>query len=51
MLDRVVKPNQTTLVEIVMRRVVREGTFRLGRLSERSDRDFSKADPGPPLAD
>ena len=48
-LARVVTPNQTTLVDIVMRRVVREGVFLMDRDSERSDRDFSKDDPGPPL--
>ncbi len=48
-LESVVTLNQTTLVDIVMRRVVREGVFRMDRDSERSDRDFSKDDPGPPL--
>lgn len=48
-LSEVVRPNQTTLVEIVMRRVVREGVLRLAPLSKRSDRDFSKDPSGDPL--
>jgi hypothetical protein len=48
-LSEVVRPNQTTLVEIVMRRVVREGVLRLVPLTNRSDRDFSKDPPGDPL--
>jgi hypothetical protein len=46
----VVKPNQTTLVDIVLRRVVREGVFRLARLDKRADTDFAKDPPGDPLA-
>lgn len=49
LLHRVVKPNQTTLVEIVMRRVVREGVFRLDRLKKRSDRDFTRQPEGDPI--
>lgn len=49
MLREVVKPNQTTLVDIVLRRVVREGAFRLVPLAERRDADFSKESPGDPI--
>ncbi|HZF10713.1 MAG TPA: phospholipase [Thermoanaerobaculia bacterium] len=49
MLESVVKPNQTTLVDIVLRRVIREGVFRLVRLDQRSDTDFSKEPPGDPI--
>lgn len=48
-LTTVVKPNQTTLVDIVLRRVVREGVLRLVRLDQRSDKDFSKEPPGEPI--
>lgn len=48
-LATVVKPNQTTLVDITLRRVVREGIFRLVRLDRRSDTDFAKEPPGDPL--
>ncbi len=42
------KPNQTTLVDIVLRRVVREAVFRLDRgLKQRS---FKGDPPGPPIA-
>jgi hypothetical protein len=49
MLEQVVKPNQTTLVDIVLRRVVREGAFRLVTLGQRKDTDFSKDPPGDPI--
>ncbi len=49
MLEEVVKPNQTTLVDIVLRRVVLEGAFRLVPLAERRDTDFSKDPPGDPI--
>ncbi len=49
MLESVVKPNQTTLVDIVLRRVVREGAFRLVPLDQRKDTDFSKEPPGDPI--
>jgi hypothetical protein len=48
-LANVVKPNQTTLVDIVLPRVVHEGVFRLVRLDRRSDTDFSKEPPGEPI--
>ncbi len=48
LLRDVVRPNETTLVDIVLRRIVREGVFRLGSGSgERAP--FSQTDPGPQL--
>ncbi len=41
------KPNQTTLVDIVLRRVVHEGVFRLDRGTKQ--RKFKNDPPGPPL--
>jgi len=46
-LKAIFKPNQTTLVDIVLRRVVREGVFRLDRGTKQ--RSFKKDPPGPPL--
>jgi len=46
-LKAIFKPNQTTLVDIVLRRVVREGVFRLDRGTKQ--RSFKKDKPGPPL--
>ncbi|HWP94128.1 MAG TPA: phospholipase [Gammaproteobacteria bacterium] len=43
-LERFVRPHQTTVIDIVLRRVVREGVFRLTR--ETSKHDFTKAPPG-----
>jgi hypothetical protein len=48
-LAAVVKPNQTTLVDVTLRRVVREGVFRLVRLDQRKDADFSKDPAGDPI--
>ncbi len=48
-LDGVVKPNQTTLVDIVLPRIVREGAFRPGRLDRRKDVDFDQDPPGNPI--
>lgn len=42
-----VKPNQTTIVDIVMRRIVREGVYRLTRGA--SPQDFTKQPPGLPI--
>jgi hypothetical protein len=42
-----VKPNQTTVVDIVMRRIVREGVYRLTRGT--SPEDFTKQPPGSPV--
>ena len=47
LLASLVRPNRTTLVELVLRRVVREGVFRLDRGTGRDS--FSKARPGPPI--
>jgi len=46
---RLLQPNQTTLVDIVMRRIVRRGVVRLDGLRQRNDRDFSADPPGPLL--
>ena len=42
-----VKPNQTTLVDVVLRRFVREGVYRLTR--DASPEDFTKQPPGLPV--
>ncbi|HEX5340362.1 MAG TPA: phospholipase [Gammaproteobacteria bacterium] len=42
-----VKPNQTTVVDIVMRRIVREGVYRLTRKA--SPENFTKQPPGTPV--
>lgn len=44
LLRDVVRPNETTLVEIVLRRIVHEGVFRLGAAKEKRA-DFSGTDP------
>jgi hypothetical protein len=46
-MDAILKPNQTAMVEIVLRRVVREGVFRLDRGTKQ--RSFKKDKPGAPL--
>jgi hypothetical protein len=43
----VIRPNQTLLLEIVMKRVVREGVFRLTK--DMAPKDFTKDPPGPPI--
>ena len=42
-----IKPNQTTIVDIVLRRIVREGVYRLTR--DASPEDFTKQPPGMPI--
>ncbi|HEX2668412.1 MAG TPA: phospholipase [Gammaproteobacteria bacterium] len=42
-----IKPNQTTLVDIVLKRIVREGVYRLTR--KPSPEDFTKQPPGMPI--
>ncbi|HET7396288.1 MAG TPA: phospholipase [Gammaproteobacteria bacterium] len=42
-----IKPNQTTIVDIVMRRIIREGVYRLTRNT--SPEDFTKQPPGTPI--
>ena len=42
-----VQPNQTTLIDIVLRRMVREGVYRLTR--EPTPADFTKQPPGQPV--
>jgi len=46
-LAALIKPNQTTIVDIVLKRMVREGVYRLTR--ERTPMDFTKQPPGPPI--
>lgn len=47
-----VKPNQTLMLDIVMKRVVREGLFQLERVTDSTrPRDFTKDPPGTPIAD
>jgi hypothetical protein len=46
-LENFIKPNQTTMVDIVMRRIVREGVYRLTR--DASPEDFTKQSPGMPI--
>jgi hypothetical protein len=46
------KPNQTLMLDIVMKRVVREGVFRLEQVTDLSrPKDFTKDPPGPPIVD
>ena len=47
-LDDFLRPNETMLLDIVMRRVVRGGTFTLTR--DRKAADFTKVPPGDPIA-
>jgi len=44
---KVLRPNETTLVDIVLRRIVREGVFRLDRGVKQ--RSFKNNPPGPPI--
>jgi hypothetical protein len=44
-----IKPNQTTLVDIVLKRIVREGTFTL--TLDREPTDFTGQPPGEPIVD
>lgn len=39
-----IKAHQTTLIDVVLRRIVRSGTFQLTR--ERKPSDFTKTEPG-----
>jgi hypothetical protein len=41
------KPNQTTLIDVVLRRFVREGVYRLTRST--APRNFTKQPPGLPV--
>lgn len=43
-LESFIRPNQTTIVDVVMRRIVREGVYRLTR--DASPEDFTKQPPG-----
>ncbi len=47
LLAALVKPNQTTLIDIVLKRFVREGVYRLTRRG--TSRDFTKQAPGLPI--
>jgi hypothetical protein len=46
-LRNIVRPHETTLIDIVLRRVVREGVFRLTR--DQTPEDFTKAPHGGPI--
>ncbi len=46
-LKNFIKPNQTTIVDIVMQRIVREGVYRLTQ--NPSPQDFTKQPPGMPV--
>ena len=48
-LEGVIKPNATTMVDIVLRRVVGKETFRLDRGTK--DKNFKSTKPGAPLAE
>jgi hypothetical protein len=43
-----VRPNETTVIDIVLKRMVREGVYRLTR--EPAAADFTKQPPGLPVA-
>lgn len=47
LLTNILRPNQTTLVDITLRRVVRRGVFELDRGTKQ--RDFKKTRPGVPI--
>lgn len=47
-LTNFVKPNQTTIIDIVLRRIVREGVYRLTRTA--SPEDFTRQPPGTPVS-
>ena len=47
-LAALVRPNQTTIVDIVLKRIVREGVYRLTR--KPSPKDFTKNPPGQPIS-
>ncbi|MDX1455580.1 MAG: phospholipase [Gammaproteobacteria bacterium] len=46
-LEALIVPHQTTVVDIVLHRVVRKNVFRIGKRHETSD--FTRSEPGPPL--
>ena len=46
-LKNFIKPNQTTIVDIVMRRIIREGVYRLTQ--NPSPQDFTRQPPGAPI--
>lgn len=48
-LHKVVRPHATTVLDIVLHRVVHSNVFRLTRRHEK--KDFTRVDPGPPLGD
>jgi hypothetical protein len=49
LLSGVIGPNQTTLVDIVLRRVVGKNVFRVDRTTK--PRSFKNVKPGEPLRD
>ncbi len=46
-LKNLIKPNQTTIVDIIMRRIIRKGVYRLTQ--NRSPQDFTRQPPGGPI--
>ena len=46
-LTALIRPNQTTVVDVVLKRIVREGVYRLTRRA--SPQDFTKQPPGQPV--
>ena len=52
MLDKVLRPNATTMVDLTLRRVVRKNVFRLARMSGDSTRgSFKRTRPGDDIVD
>ena len=45
--EKALRANNTTLIDVTMRRVVTENTFTLTR--ELAPRDFTKTEPGDPI--
>lgn len=46
-LRQVIRPHETTMIDIYLHRVVREGTYRLSRRHDHED--FTRVEPGPPV--
>jgi hypothetical protein len=47
LLKRILRPNQTTLVDIVLRRVIRHGVFELDQGTQQ--KSFKNTQPGDPI--
>ena len=48
---RVLKPNQTTMIDVVMKRIVRRGVMRLQRLDRRDNTNFANESAGVPISE